>query len=257
MVDALDAVLGAHFLAVFDSAREVGHGNFLDPVAQAANLGGDFGLEFETPAREAHAANHFAAEDFVAGVQVGDAAAEEEIADPGHHAIAEIRDAPGSVATGGEARAIDHVGAPVENRSEQRGNVLDVELEIGVLDHENVAGGHGEAGADAGTLALIARRTVQAESAEAFSELQELGSAVGRTIVHDDDFLCDGKLEGQGAAQDHEDGIFLVVGRNDDREFLGPQRRFGTGDGVGGHQGTATLPICRAAGRSGYGLRYR
>ena len=51
-----------------------------------------------------------------------------------------------------EARAVDDVGAAVEDRREQLRVLGGIELEVGVLDEEDVAGGERQAHADRGAL---------------------------------------------------------------------------------------------------------
>ena len=57
---------------------------------------------------------------------------------------------------GQEPRAEDHVGLVVEDRRQQVAELVGVVLEVGVLHDDVVGRGVGEAGAQRGTLALVA-----------------------------------------------------------------------------------------------------
>ena len=67
--------------------------------------------------------------------------------------VAEVEHAP--ALAGEEARAVDHVGAVLEERPHELGEVARVVLEVGVLEDDQVAGGGGDPGAHRGALAAI------------------------------------------------------------------------------------------------------
>ena len=66
--------------------------------------------------------------------------------------------------------------------------------------------------------------------------LEDLARPVGRTIVDDENFACDGQIDGAQSIDDGENGSNLVVNGNDDREKFraGIHLRLGAGVRFGG-----------------------
>ena len=101
--------------------------------------------------------------------------------------VAVVEDPP--ALAGQEARAVDHVGAVLQERAHQAGVVARVVLQVGVLEDDQVAGGRGDAGADRGALALVLLVLDVADAVRVLGgELaQDLAGAVLRAVVDDDD----------------------------------------------------------------------
>ena len=118
-----------------------------------------------------------------------------------------------------------------EDGGDDLGDFGGVVLEVGVLHDEDFAGGEFERLGNCRGLAAILVGLVEADFRLAGGEgADDLGGAVLRAVVDDDDFLDDWP-EFQHAAEDVVDGALLVVNRDEHRE------RAGGGGGLVGHGG--------------------
>ena len=126
-------------------------------------------------------------------------------------------------AVGGEkSRAVDHVGAVLEKRPEETRVVARVVLEVGVLEERQVARRGGDAGADGGALAHVARVLEVAQPRFFGRQLaQDLARAVGGAVVdhHHFDLGDAGVLDRQDPGQQVAHQIALVVDRHDHAEL--------------------------------------
>ena len=91
----------------------------------------------------------------VAGLHVGEPAAEQQVGHAGQHLVGENRQPRRVGAPGEEPRPVDDARAAVENRLHQLGQLRRIELEVGVLDRDDRAGGLREADADGAALAAV------------------------------------------------------------------------------------------------------
>ena len=112
----------------------------------------------------------------------------------------------------GRARAEYDVRLAVEDGLKNGGQLLRVVLEIGVLDRDDVAGGHGESGMERRAFAAVDFMAFDPESAGAPC-LKLFPRFVRGMVVHGDIFQLDAVLESAGADpfQDRVDIFFLVV----------------------------------------------
>src|SRR5205823_5659460 len=104
----------------------------------------------------------------------------------------------------------------------QRSVFLRVELEIGVLDQDDVAGGIPQAEADRGALADVDLKFVDADPgiAAPSAARHRLARPVAAAVVGDDDFLVDTRqIDGAHALDDLADRLLFVVDGDDDGEL--------------------------------------
>ena len=118
-----------------------------------------------------------------------------------------------------EARAVDDVGAAFEDRDEQLRVLRGIELEVGVLDEEDVAGGERQPHADRRALSQVDRAVIDMHGQERrkVSLVDGASRAVGGAVVRDDDLHLDSAQVHRGdPLEDLPDGLLFVVDRNDD-----------------------------------------
>ena len=117
-----------------------------------------------------------------------------------------------------EARAVDGVGFAVADRAQQGGQLGRIVLEVGVLRHDHITGGGGDAALERGALAAIGGVTdhVLHQAVLAGQPVEDGAGAVGRRVVHDDHF----KPQRDLPELTHRgfDRRRLVVRRHDDRQ---------------------------------------
>ena len=169
----------------------------------------------------------FAAKDLVAGGDIVNREAGEQIADDGKEPVEQVAVVAGNAMRAAvEAVAEDGVGVTFEDGLQKLGIVAGIVFQVGVLDEDHFAGGLREAGADACALAhvlLVQReldgvRAVVAQLSLQVGLLQEFAGAVGGEVIDDDEFLVQSdRLIGHLLEQLHH-GLPLVKDRNDDGE---------------------------------------
>ena len=90
-----------------------------------------------------------------------------------------------------EARPEDHVRPPLADERDQLRVLLRRVLEVGVLDDHQVARHRREPGPQRGALALVPLVEQQPEPVPGLERRQHVARAVGRAVVHDDQFDAD------------------------------------------------------------------
>src|SRR6266404_32928 len=147
--DRLQAVAPADLLSLVHLTRIVRDRHLVNTDAALANLRRHLGAELEAVRGEANALQDVGTEHLVAGRLVADVGAIEEVLEEGEEARAEV-EAPrrARVLLRERPPAVDDLRAPVLDRAQHGEEVLGVVLEVGVLDHDHVAGRVREAGAD-------------------------------------------------------------------------------------------------------------
>ena len=112
-----------------------------------------------------------------------------------------------------EASSVDNVGNAVKEWRQQLRNVRRVVLQVGVLNHHEIAGRGVDPGAHSGALALVALVDDQAQPRNlGFEPADDLNRLVDRTIVNYEDLSVEVKL--RQSAQNLLYGAGLVVGRH-------------------------------------------
>ena len=129
---------------------------------------------------------HFAAHHLVAGLHVRQHRVVEDVGEQREHTVAEVVREQEHAVAAEEPRAVDDVGAPVDDQLGELGNSSGEYFEVGVLDRHHVAGDRGEAAPQRRALALIALLQQQREAVLALQLLEALARAVGRAVVDDD-----------------------------------------------------------------------
>ena len=118
-------------------------------------------------------------------------------------------------------RAEHERGAARAQRLEQALVVVEVVLEVGVLDQDEVAGRVRQAGAHGVALAARAILVDHAHAGPALDLAHLVARAVGRVALDDDDLDLDaGNLLRQAAARSRRKRAPLVEHRHDDRQSL-------------------------------------
>src|SRR5204863_6036619 len=103
-------------------------------------LRGQLRLEVEADAAQADAVQRLAPEHLVGRLHVAETRAEQEVRKPRQSLVGDARLERNRSSRSKEPRAVDDVRVPRENRREQAAVFLRVELEVGVLNQDNVAG---------------------------------------------------------------------------------------------------------------------
>jgi hypothetical protein len=248
---SLDTVFPGDFLAFFVGAAGIGDGDFVDAPVPFCDFRRDFRLEAETIGFELNTLENFAAEDFVAGLHVGEFEIGEDVGKQGEHFIGDVMpEIVDALRSAEKARAKDDVGATVNEGFEEFAVIARIVFEVGVLNENNIASDLREAAAQSSSFTLVVGLEKDAEIAEvngigaiecgslSFArglELRELfedlAGAVSGAVVDEDDFLPEGSF--RDAAEDFVDGGFFVVNGNDDGELgINQSRRVAT---VRGH----------------------
>ena len=118
-------------------------------------------------------------------------------------------------AAGDEARPVDDVGLPVDERLHEGAVLAGVVLEVGVLHDHVLGGGLGEPPPQRRTLALVVRLQQHPDRGVGQAG-QDLAGAVGRAVVDDDDLARPGRRE--HLVDDGGDRRPLVEAGDDDRQ---------------------------------------
>ena len=202
--EGLDAVFPGDFFAFFVGAAGVGDGDFVDAPVPFCDFGGDFRFEAETVGLELDALQDFVAENFVAGLHVGEFQIGEDVGEQSEDLVGDVvPEIVDTLRAAEETGAEDHVGAAIEDGFEEFAVVARIVFEVGVLDQDDVAGDFSEAAAEGGAFALIFGLEKNANVAkrdgigavhggsEGFAGvlqlqhfLEDLAGAVGGAVVH-------------------------------------------------------------------------
>jgi hypothetical protein len=196
-----------------------GDGDFLDAAAGPAGAGDDLGLEAVVVHAAADGVEQAQGVDAEAALAVVDA-------DAGLESDEGVGDAATDEALGGVAGAVgvapaeDQGGGRAAGGGEEEGDLLGVELAVGV-DGDGVgvagAGGGGEAGLQGGALSAVAAVGQDGQGSSTGAGLavgEELGGGVGGAVVDDDGV----QALGADAVEDVDERACVVVGgRNDHR----------------------------------------
>ena len=215
----LGPVLPADLLALGVGASAVRDAHLVHPPAASSDLGRDLRLEAETVLLDGDRRDHLPAEHLVAGLHVG------QVEVGGHvgkkrqevvaHRVPEVEDPMGASAL--EARAVDHVRLPVDDRLHQQGKLVGVVLQVGILDDDDVARGRLKTGAQRRSFAQVLGVVEHLGDEGGDPVLEDGAGAVGGAVVHHDDL---GVTEGRLAdpVDDALDSVPLVVAGDDDAE---------------------------------------
>lgn len=225
--DGLDSILPADLFALGVGAGGVGDGDFGDAQRERGEFGSDFGLKAEALLTESERLGNPSGEDFVAGFHVGQGQTGGRIAEGREPLVAEAVKAEELGRGGGEARAVDHVGLVVLDWGEEFDKVGGVVFEIGVLNHEEVPGRRGDAGAERSALALVHGVAEEFEfdaglvgEGWALQDGCEDGAgAVGGRVV--DDHELEVERDFKQARDDGLDGASFIEDWHDDGELQG------------------------------------
>src|SRR5215471_10578029 len=139
-IDRIDAIGPSDLLTLVYTPGVVTDRHFDDPSFGEQELRGQLGLEVEADAAKTDAVEHMASKHFVRRLHVGQPRAEQHVRKCREQSVAEPgpkRDACRGLE---KARAVHDVGLAGENRRNQPSVFLRIELEVGVLDQDDVAG---------------------------------------------------------------------------------------------------------------------
>ena len=228
-VDGTKTIAPADFFTLGVGSAVVADPHLIDGAAQPGDFGGDFGLKPKAVFLQGDLFQDFPAEDFITGLHVGDIDVGQHVREQREETVADhVPEIDHAVRVGPhETRAKDDIGPAGQDGCEQAGILVGIVFEVGILHDDDVAGGGGEAGAERGALALV-DLMVNNPGEFAFDLVaQDVAGPVGRTIVHDQDFLPLDR-RGPDGGEDGMDGLPLVEAGNDD----GKQWR---GGGIGLH----------------------
>src|SRR5208283_4064092 len=166
--------------------------------AQLRHFNRHLGFDAEAVGMQVHVLQQLAAEGFVAGGDVVNRNAGEQIADDRKQPVQQKAIVTlNTVRSAVKAVAEDGVSVAFKNGCKQEGIVAGVIFEVGILDEDDLAGGLRQSGSDAGSLALVLvvkgeLHCVFAVVAQNFVEislLQEFAGAVGGEVIDDDELF--------------------------------------------------------------------
>src|ERR1700722_1516262 len=144
--DRLPTIGVADFLAFHGGTGTILNGNFFNLLAHAAKFRGYFRTKLEATTSQLEARQQRAANNFIAGGFVVNAGAIKKIGEVRQQlgSEKETQSALGTVGT----HAVNDVGLAGFERAEQRGIILRIVFEIGILDQDVLAAGISQGGAD-------------------------------------------------------------------------------------------------------------
>ena len=187
--DGREQVLRADFLSLGIGSSLVGDGHFVQPQVPQGQFRGQLRLERESVGRQRNRPQDVGAHQFVTGLHVGQVDVVEHVAQRGQKPVAqrvpEVQHP--AVLSGQKPGAEDGVGNPRQHRAQQRGVVVGVVFQIGVLDQSQVSGHHPNRRAHGGRLALVALVQHVLDALIAAGQLgDQFAAAIGRAVVDDD-----------------------------------------------------------------------
>ena len=218
---SFDTVFPADLLALFIRAPVVADGHFVDAQLALGALHHNLRLKAEAVRTDGDAFEQVSAENLVTGFHVRQVEIAEHVGNHREplvdHGVPEGQHA--RLIAGEVARAEDRVGVPIQQWTQQAGIFTGVVFQVGVLDQRKIARGLLNSGADRGAFPAIVRVLVELNLRKRGGQaLQDGESAVGGTIVHDDQFPL--HIFGQGSGEDERDATLhngtLVVDRHQD-----------------------------------------
>lgn len=215
----VEAILPANLLAFEDAAGVVADGDFVNLVAEPADLCCDFRAELKAEAAEAHGAQDVDVEGFVGGCFVGDGGREQNVGCGGEKFVGQPVGELHALKVAHETTAVDHCGLAIDDGLEHLDVIVGIVFEVTVLDEDDVAGGFADADADGCAFAEVLDGMMDGD--EAGVAVEDLGGAVGRPIIDDHDFFiaADGQRGFHDAVEHHRDHVDLVVDRDDDGDL--------------------------------------
>ena len=170
-------------------------GRFVDPHAAFGQFDGQFRLQSEAIAANGDALQQRSAEGFVAGLHVGQIQVRNDIAHQGQnvvgHGVPEVEHP--AFAGDHEARAIDGVSFPLQQRRQQASVFARIVFQIGILNDGELAGGVLDGGTDGGALTLIAGLPDESQygGVGRGDLFHDCGRAVRGAVVHHDNLPPD------------------------------------------------------------------
>ena len=197
---------------------------------------------------QADALKRFPSHHLVGRFHVGQAPAEQDVGQHGEEPVGRARLERDPAGRHQEARAIDDVGASLDDRREELRVLVRIELEVGVLDEQHVAGRERQPEADGGPLSHVDRAVVDmhGQVRRQHALVDRAARAVGGAVVRDHDFHLDpAEVHGGHALEHFVDRLLFVVNGNDDGQTHGPRCR---------HYTTADRPRTDRRGDRGRGV---
>src|SRR5262245_60145655 len=155
--ESAEGVLQTDLLAFLVGAAGVADRDLEDaPAPAAGDPRRDLRLESEPGRLQANSLQHLAAEDLVARFHVGQVEVCHHVRQHGQDAVGDgMPEVEHAMALADEARAVDDVGAALDDRLQESWILRGIVFEIGVLHDDGVAGGMREAAAEGSALALV------------------------------------------------------------------------------------------------------
>src|SRR4051794_11276609 len=221
-IDRVDAVDPADLLAFVLAPRLVADRHLENAAPRSQHLRGDFRLEIETDAAEPDAVERLTPEHLVRGLHVGEPPPEQHVRQHRQEAVRDPALERDTDRRREKARTVDDVGAAVEDRREQAAVLVRVELEIGVLHEQDVAGGERESEPHGGALSEIDRAVVGLDAGvvDPAALVDRASRAVARSVVGDDHLALEiAEIHFPDALDHLSDRLLFVVDRNDDGQF--------------------------------------
>ena len=187
-------------------------------MTRAQQLRGDLRLDVEAVRLETERLRDLALHHLVTGLHVGDARAVEQVRDAGQHLVGENRQPRRGRPSRQKARSVHDARAAVENRLHQLGELRRIELEVGILDGDDRAGGPGETDPNRAALAAVLFGVNDAQLGPLHHLVEHLARAVRRSVVDDQDLARRRQIDRDQPLDHFRDCPRFVVHGNDDRD---------------------------------------
>ena len=218
-----EQVLQAYLLALGIGPPLVGDRDLVQPRSPLDQLRGQLRLQGEPVRRQRHRPEDVGPDQLGAGLHVGQVDVVQDVAQPGQKLVAqcvpEVQDAP--VTARQEPGAEDRIGYALEHRTQQRGVVGRVVLQVGVLDEGQIARHRLDGRSDRARLALVLLVEDVLDAGLVVGQLgDELPAAVGRAVVHDHQLDGDFHWGVEDPVDDGAQGAHLVVDRHQHAQFV-------------------------------------
>ncbi len=170
----------------------------MNPMSAPQQARGDLRLDVKSVGAELERPRHVPPHDLVAGFHVGERSAEQQVRHAGENPIRHERDERRACASPEKPGAVHHVGGPAQNRLDQVGELLRIELQIGVLDCDDRSPRMLQSETDGRAFAAVSLGMEHYKrQALADCRIQHLSRSIRRTVVNDDDFSGQRKMDSE------------------------------------------------------------
>ena len=208
-----ERVAEADFFAGFVGAAGVADAEFIDTPAAAGDFGGHLRFNAEAVLLQVwqNLLDYLTTKDFVAGFHIGEVQVGEDVRQRCQEAVGGVVPEVEDTVRAGreESRTVDDVRAAFDDRLDEDRVLGRVVFEVGVLDHDDIAGCFRKTGSDRRAFALVLFVKNHDRVRVVFDPSKNIPRSVGRTIVDQDDLLPN--RHGSYAAEEFFERMNFVI----------------------------------------------